>query len=195
MRRDIMKAAVTLFEQQGYDQTSIDEIAALAEVSQSTFFRYFPTKEDLLLGPDDALLEALLECVSSNYSRRADLAGVGEGFVEFAQRLDRSEDDLSRRQARLMSTSDSVLARAALGQLRWEHAVADRLAGLAGLTKPALREELLAATAMGAYSVAVRRFRKQRRDALGKLVAEAFAEAGGLIRPAAPAAASGRKSP
>ena len=38
-----------LFELQGYHPTTVDQIAALAEVSQSTFFRYFPTKEDVVL--------------------------------------------------------------------------------------------------------------------------------------------------
>jgi AcrR family transcriptional regulator len=45
----IQAAALELFERHGYDATTVDEIAELAEVSQSTFFRYFPTKEDVVL--------------------------------------------------------------------------------------------------------------------------------------------------
>ena len=38
-----------LFTEQGYEQTTIEQIADAAEVSPSTFFRYFPTKEDVVL--------------------------------------------------------------------------------------------------------------------------------------------------
>ena len=48
-RAAIQAAALDLFERQGYHATTVDQIAAQAEVSQATFFRYFPTKEDVVL--------------------------------------------------------------------------------------------------------------------------------------------------
>ncbi|MEZ0068966.1 AcrR family transcriptional regulator [Streptacidiphilus sp. MAP12-20] len=58
-RRAIRAAAFGLFADQGYEATTVDQIAAAAEVSPSTFFRYFPTKEDLVISDDyDPLLEA-----------------------------------------------------------------------------------------------------------------------------------------
>jgi AcrR family transcriptional regulator len=48
-RTAIQAAALHLIERQGYHATTVEQIAERAEVSQSTFFRYFPTKEDVVL--------------------------------------------------------------------------------------------------------------------------------------------------
>jgi AcrR family transcriptional regulator len=48
-RESIQRTALRLFEKQGYDQTTVEQIAAAAEISPSTFFNYFPTKEDVVL--------------------------------------------------------------------------------------------------------------------------------------------------
>ncbi|MET7638206.1 TetR family transcriptional regulator [Streptomyces sp. NPDC005438] len=60
-RRAIRDNAYRLFAEQGYDATPIDQIAENANVSPSTIFRYFPTKEDIVLhdGYDQALQAAL----------------------------------------------------------------------------------------------------------------------------------------
>ncbi|MFB4310741.1 TetR family transcriptional regulator [Actinomadura sp. GTD37] len=48
-RRAIQDHALRLFGEQGYDETTVEQIAAAAEISPSTFFRYFPTKEDVVV--------------------------------------------------------------------------------------------------------------------------------------------------
>jgi AcrR family transcriptional regulator len=48
-RAAIQGHALRLFREHGYEATTVSQIAEAAEVSQSTFFRYFPTKEDLVL--------------------------------------------------------------------------------------------------------------------------------------------------
>jgi AcrR family transcriptional regulator len=48
-RAAIQEHALRLFQEQGYDATTVEQIAEAAEVSPSTFFRYFPTKEDVVL--------------------------------------------------------------------------------------------------------------------------------------------------
>jgi AcrR family transcriptional regulator len=58
-RSAIQAHAMRLFGQQGYDATTIEQIIDAADVSESTFFRYFPTKEDLVLRDDyDPLIVA-----------------------------------------------------------------------------------------------------------------------------------------
>ena len=51
-RAAIRQHALRLFRAQGYVETTVEQIAEAAEVSPSTFFRYFPTKEDVVLRDD-----------------------------------------------------------------------------------------------------------------------------------------------
>jgi AcrR family transcriptional regulator len=61
-RASLREHALRLFREQGYQATTVEQIAAAAEVSPSTFFRYFPTKEDLVLQDDmDTRMVAALE--------------------------------------------------------------------------------------------------------------------------------------
>jgi len=48
-RAAIQRHALRLFREQGYDATTVSQIAEAAEVSESTFFRYFPSKEEVVL--------------------------------------------------------------------------------------------------------------------------------------------------
>jgi AcrR family transcriptional regulator len=59
-RAEIQAHALRLFHQQGYDATTVQQIIEEAEVSESTFFRYFPTKADVVLfdGMDALIIEA-----------------------------------------------------------------------------------------------------------------------------------------
>jgi AcrR family transcriptional regulator len=59
--------AVDLFLRQGYDETTVDDICTTAGISRSTFFRYFPAKEDVDLSDPraDALIAAALGCLDT----------------------------------------------------------------------------------------------------------------------------------
>jgi AcrR family transcriptional regulator len=71
-RAALQQQALRLFRERGYEATTVDEIADAAEVSSSTFFRYFPTKEDVVLY--DALDPLLFEAFEA---QPADLSPVG----------------------------------------------------------------------------------------------------------------------
>ena len=60
-RRSIQEHALRLFVEKGYDETTVEEIAAAAGVSHMTFFRYFPRKEAVVEYDEyDPLLEQLI---------------------------------------------------------------------------------------------------------------------------------------
>src|ERR1700742_2995501 len=60
-RATIRQEALRLFREQGYQATTVEQIAAAAEISPSTFFRYLPTKEAVVLQDDrePGLVEAI----------------------------------------------------------------------------------------------------------------------------------------
>ncbi|NLU76054.1 TetR family transcriptional regulator [Streptomyces sp. HNM0575] len=61
-RRSIQEHALRLFLDQGYESTTVEDIAAAADVSHMTFFRYFPTKESVVESDDyDPLITRLIE--------------------------------------------------------------------------------------------------------------------------------------
>ena len=62
-RATIQREALRLFQRNGYAATSVEAIADAAEVSPSTFFRYFPTKEDVVLTDfvDEATIERFVD--------------------------------------------------------------------------------------------------------------------------------------
>ena len=62
-RQLIADTALRLFMERGYEQTTIDEIATTAEVGTRTLYRYYPTKEDLLVMSARPGLRGLVECL------------------------------------------------------------------------------------------------------------------------------------
>ncbi|MFJ9020267.1 TetR/AcrR family transcriptional regulator [Streptomyces sp. NPDC102259] len=62
--QEILETALRLFTEQGYDETTIAQIAREAGVSQRTLFRYFGTKEDLLGGGQDRFGQVLMDTIS-----------------------------------------------------------------------------------------------------------------------------------
>ncbi len=75
-RQQLAEAAAQLFYQRGYDATTIDDIVAAVDVSPRTFFRYFPTKEDLVVALGQTGMGTFLDALSARPAAEALLTSV-----------------------------------------------------------------------------------------------------------------------
>jgi len=109
-RAAIRDHAMRLFEEQGWAATTVEQIAEAAEVSQSTFFRYFPTKEDVILADDyDPMIVAAIKAQPPGTSPvRALVNAMHEVFVN----LSPEEWDSERRRQRIYQTVPELRAAA-----------------------------------------------------------------------------------
>ncbi len=61
LRRSVQREALRLFADRGYEDTTVEQIADAADISTTTFYRYFPTKEDVVLDDDyDPIVEQVI---------------------------------------------------------------------------------------------------------------------------------------
>ncbi|EXG82993.1 TetR/AcrR family transcriptional regulator [Cryptosporangium arvum] len=88
-RRALQEAAVRLFEQDGYDRTTVRDIAAAAGVTERTFFRYFATKEELVLGEVLDLLPVIREAVIERPAGETPYQAVRSALLALLDGLDR----------------------------------------------------------------------------------------------------------
>jgi len=109
-RAAIRQHALRLFREQGYDATTVEQIAEAAEVSPSTFFRYFPTKEDVVLQDGMDLLWA--EAVRAQPPELSPFAALRSAVQGVFARLTPAELEQLRESTELSMSIPAVRARA-----------------------------------------------------------------------------------
>src|SRR6185503_17879640 len=78
VRQEIARAAWLLFAERGYEDTTVAEIARAAGISRRSFFRYFSSKEDVVIGTSDALAEDVLAAFARRPAVETRLADADE---------------------------------------------------------------------------------------------------------------------
>jgi AcrR family transcriptional regulator len=125
-RLALARAAMSLFEERGYDATTVDDIAAAANVSRRTFFRYFPSKEDVFIVDPGGKLEALHVALAHGPADEPTIAALRRGVTALVSTY--FEPDLVRAEARVAYREPAVAAAALAYQVRWEESLAREVA-------------------------------------------------------------------
>jgi TetR/AcrR family transcriptional regulator, regulator of mycofactocin system len=163
-RRALEDAALRRFAADGYDETSVDAVAADAGVSTRTFFRYFATKDEVLdMGRGER--QAELRSVVAG-ARGSGLAVVRLAVTMLAAGFAGDRERVALRQQAAM-TSPVLRGRLFDTFASWEHALADALGG--GATA-----RTLAAVGLAVFRAAVARWVDEGGE-LADHVAEGFA--------------------
>jgi AcrR family transcriptional regulator len=100
-RAAIQREALRLFREQGYEATTMSQIAEAADVSASTLFRYFATKEELVRW--DEYDPMLVEVVRAQPARLSPIAALRSGLRQMLGELSAEDQALLRQRVRLMA--------------------------------------------------------------------------------------------
>ncbi|WP_344957097.1 TetR family transcriptional regulator [Actinomadura miaoliensis] len=111
-RRAIASAALRLFAERGYEETTIADIAAAAEVSPRTFFGYFPSKEDVVFAEIDDRLAEVRERLARRVPDETPLETVRRAAADAIAALAAEHGDYGAVQIRLILERPGLQARA-----------------------------------------------------------------------------------
>ena len=154
-RAAIRQHALRLFRGQGYAATTVEQIAAAAEVSPSTFFRYFPTKEDVVLQDDfdERMFEAYRRQPPSLSPVAAFRASIKEGLAT----LTPAEWDQFREMTTLGMSVPEVRARIIDEMARTMDRIAEEMARRVGRSPDDLAVRVYAGAVIGVTMAAMGR--------------------------------------
>src|SRR5437763_2865762 len=124
---ELEAAALRLFGERGFDSVTVDDIAAEADVSRRTFFRYFASKEDVLLADHFVQLARLREAMAARPSDEPVLTALRNALLSMTGDFgDRKEKVILR--GRIMRDKPSLQARSLVHKKEWEAALEEKVA-------------------------------------------------------------------
>ncbi|WP_347814110.1 mycofactocin system transcriptional regulator, partial [Actinomadura sp. 7K507] len=148
------RLAFELFARQGFDETTVDDIAAAAGIARRTFFRYFSSKNDLVWGDFEGQLRRLRDLLDGADPRTPMMDAVRRAVVEF-NRFDPQEVPWHRQRMELILGVPTLQADATLRYASWRAVVTEFVAGRTGVPAsaavPRLAGHLVLAAAVSAY--------------------------------------------
>lgn len=152
----IRAVALDAFSSRGFDDVTVDEIAELAAVSKSTLFRYFPTKEDLLVADDGARLDTIRSVFVDRPADEPVVESLRAALLALAADYqDDATDHLQR--FRVIRATPALSARVLEQQTTREDALAAAIAARLGPGPDhETRSRLLAGAGMAVIRVAMR---------------------------------------
>lgn len=129
LRLDLMRAAVDLMKEHGFDGTTVEQIAQRAGTSPATFFRYFRTKEDVLFGDTPDRLEALRRSLAAADRSQSPVLVIEQAMAEQLMNFANFDDEAIEREClAIWATEASPRRRYMEIVVEWESVLADYLA-------------------------------------------------------------------
>jgi AcrR family transcriptional regulator len=153
MRR-IQETALDLFDERGFDAVTIEQIAESAEVSPSSVYRYFGTKEQLVLHDEFDL--QLLDVIETELASHQPVDAVRRAISTLMAQFFGRDETLARRKIRYWAEEPALQAAAAQQSDQFALVVAAALADAAGRPADDLDVQVIATTLVWALIAATR---------------------------------------
>jgi AcrR family transcriptional regulator len=125
VRAEIAEAAVALFAERGFDETTVEDIARAVGMTKRSFFRYFPTKEDAVFAGTEVLVEQVVADLESRPAGEDPWDGLKEVLTAWHQRIYSAGMDLAGQ--RLIESTPTLRARMHQKREIWRQAARDVL--------------------------------------------------------------------
>jgi AcrR family transcriptional regulator len=157
-RLRLAEAAFALFDERGYEQTTVDDIAERAGVGRTTFFRNYRSKEAVIFPDHDRLLDLIRDRLSTS-SHSTALVAVSDA-VRLVLLHYIEEGDLARRRYALTSKVAALRDREIASVARYQRLFREFIAEWMGdpTASASLRAELMAASVVAAHNHVLRRW-------------------------------------
>ena len=149
-RERLTRAAMALFLERGFDATTLDDIAAAADVSRRSIFHYFASKEDVVFARQEEILTALIAAVAARPAGESMLTAAEKAIAVTVKQIDPDE---AIAMARLKRDNPALQARNQVKYEMFERALAEALAKRAGHKTERLQARLVAMIAMGGMRI------------------------------------------
>ena len=155
-RAELERIGFALFERQGFDQTTIDDIAAAAGIGRRTFFRYFASKNDLVWGDFEEQLTRLRSLLAAVPADVPVMDALRHAVIEF-NRFDSHVVPWHRRRMELILHVPALRADSTLRYHSWQALITEFVAARLGqpvtAPQPRLIGNLALATSVTAYEL------------------------------------------
>ena len=156
-RDRLVEAAFALFDERGYDATTVDDIAERAGTGRTTFFRHFGSKEAVIFPDHEQLLGSIRARLAASTHETALVAVVEAARLVLLAYL--AEGDRARGRYRLTSSVPSLQQREIAGMRQYQRLFRDFIhEWLGGRRATALQAELMANAVVTAHNHVLRRW-------------------------------------
>jgi mycofactocin system transcriptional regulator len=174
-RAEVEHAAFELFARQGFERTTVDDIAQAAGIGRRTFFRYFPSKNDIAWGDFDGELRRMRTRLGEYPADLPLVDVIREALVDF-NRIDPGEAPWHRRRMELILTTPALQAHSTLRYTAWREVLAEFVGQRLGVAPDSLGPQAIAYAALGVALAAYEQWLRASDDDLGDLLTAGMRE-------------------